>query len=304
MRAVQTQPTQISAVDLPRLVNDFIAQLDLSATTRRAYCSGLKKWLAYQNGSSGLPDTRAVVAYKRHLQNQNLSNYSTGLCLTALRMFLEYLAVNGMIAYNPAQAVRGVKRPKSRRASLTKDEADRLTALPFTHSRKDRRDKAIVWLRLFTGLRAVSIARADISDIKQKDQIRLLYYRGKGQDFKDSFVVLTPRVWQALEAYLKDAADQGPLFTAVNSYNRLSTRAVYDITCRALEKAMIIRNDIQPHSLRHTAITFSILGGADIAQAQQMAGHHDLETTAGYFHDIRRTADPAENHIETYLLGK
>lgn len=315
--------------DWQTLIDEFISSLDLSSTTCRAYRSCLKKWLVFNermsfpsvtapekssariipaggnNHAAIFPDTRAVVAYKRYLQNQNLSAYSVGLCLTSLRMFLEYLVTSGYIQYNPAQAVRGVKRPKSLRSSLTKDEADKLLALEFSHSRKDRRNKTILYLRLFTGLRAISIARADIADIKTNPDRRLLYYRGKGKDFKDSFVILTPRIWQTVEAYLKDAViERGPLFTAINSNNRLSCRAIYDITRSALQRAGITRQDIQPHSLRHTAVTFSILGGADISQAQQMAGHHDLETTAGYFHDIRRTQDPAEEHIETYLASK
>ena len=45
----------------------------------------------------------------------------------------------------------------------------------------------------------------------------------------------------------------------------------------------------------------TILGGANIEQAREMAAHSSIETTAFYFHDLKRLSDPAEEYIPKYL---
>ncbi len=51
------------------------------------------------------------------------------------------------------------------------------------------------------------------------------------------------------------------------------------------------------HSLRHTAITLSIKGGASLQQAQAMARHSDPKTTMIYFHNLNRLQAGAERFI-------
>lgn len=55
---------------------------------------------------------------------------------------------------------------------------------------------------------------------------------------------------------------------------------------------------ITAHSLRHTAITLSIKGGASLQQAQAMARHTDPKTTLVYFHNLARVEAGAEKHIK------
>lgn len=95
-----------------------------------------------------------------------------------------------------------------------------------------------------------------------------------------------------------------PLFTSCSDRNhskRLTTQFIRLIIRNLFTQANIIRSEVKPHSLRHAAITFAILGGADITSAQAMASHRSIDTIAGYFHDIERLDNPAESYIEKYL---
>lgn len=51
------------------------------------------------------------------------------------------------------------------------------------------------------------------------------------------------------------------------------------------------------HSLRHTAITLAIQGGASLEQAQAMARHSDPKTTMIYYHNLQRIQAGAEKCI-------
>ena len=54
---------------------------------------------------------------------------------------------------------------------------------------------------------------------------------------------------------------------------------------------------LTPHSLRHTAISLAIEGGASLTQAQAMARHASPTTTMVYFHNTNRIRDAAEKCV-------
>ena len=101
-----------------------------------------------------------------------------------------------------------------------------------------------------------------------------------------------------------DSRGSSPLFTSVarrNSGERLTTRSVSRIVKEAMRKIGIDDPRYTAHSLRHTAITFSLLGGASEREAQQMARHADITTTMIYAHNIDRIKNAAENNISRLL---
>jgi integrase/recombinase XerC/integrase/recombinase XerD len=51
---------------------------------------------------------------------------------------------------------------------------------------------------------------------------------------------------------------------------------------------------LTPHSLRHTAVSLAIAGGASLIQAQAMARHSNPRTTVIYFHNFNSVKDTAE----------
>ena len=67
-------------------------------------------------------------------------------------------------------------------------------------------------------------------------------------------------------------------------------------------RAGINSDRITAHSMRHTAVTLALIGGASIQEAQSMARHTNINTTMIYAHNLDRLDSPAESKIEA-LLG-
>ncbi|MBK7141481.1 MAG: tyrosine-type recombinase/integrase [bacterium] len=100
--------------------------------------------------------------------------------------------------------------------------------------------------------------------------------------------------------------DDEPLFASVsyrNSRQRLSTRSIRRIVKVALRQCGLDSARLSAHSLRHTAVTLSLQGGASPQEAQAMARHSSIETTMIYAHNIDRIAHAPERRIAALLKG-
>ena len=60
-----------------------------------------------------------------------------------------------------------------------------------------------------------------------------------------------------------------------------------------------------PHTLRHTAATLALEGGASVQDVQQLLGHASLETTLRYIQhrDIAAGTRDAAGHLAAVLTG-
>lgn len=145
----------------------FIENLDRKPTTKQAYQKALKKWVKFYNTEPKDPSVHLILQYKRYLILRALLPYTISLYFTALRGLFDFLVNLKRIPYNPANSIRGIKKPQSRRDALTRDEVLRLLELPFNDTVESIRNKAILYLKLFTGLRDISIVGVDVGDIQE-----------------------------------------------------------------------------------------------------------------------------------------
>lgn len=285
----------------------FIENLDRKPATKQAYHKALKEWVRFYETEPKAPNVHLVLQYKRYLVLRALSPYTISLYLTALRGMFDFLVNLKRIPFNPANSIRGIKKPQSKRDALTRDEVLRLLNLPYDDTEESARNRAVLCLKLFTGLRDISIVGVNVRDMQIKCGRVLLYYQSKGHETKSEFVILEPKVKSVIDEYLTKRGSvnrDDPLFVSCSDRNygqRLTTQSIRLIIRSLFTQAHVTRDEISPHSLRHTAITFAVLGGADITAARAMASHRSIETTAGYFHDIERLDNPAESYISKYL---
>ncbi|MCS6712329.1 tyrosine recombinase XerC [Brachybacterium sp. EF45031] len=166
----------------------------------------------------------------------------------------------------------------------------------------DLRDAAILELLYSSGLRVSELVGLDLGDVDTTEHtVRVL---GKGA--KERVVPVGVPALRALERYLRqgrpnlvvagspasgDAAGctspavdpaGSALFLGARG-RRLGDRAVRSMIDRRARAAGISRH-VTPHTLRHTAATHLVDGGADLRSVQDFLGHSSLATTQIYTH--------------------
>jgi len=279
---------------------------ELSSSTDDGYKIGFRRFMEWvqENNVNGInPDI--IREYKAGLLKKGYKPGSVNTWLAGVRDFFNYAMSQGLITYNPTNGIKGAARngttKKHKRDLLTDQEVRRLLAIPDTSTDQGKRDLAILKLFAYTGIRQVELYRADLADLRTESNRMRLYVQGKGRSESDEWVTVPEAAAAAVYDWLAIRGNKpGALFVSMSDRSRgkrLSLRAIRHIVKDTYRKAGITGERKTTHSLRHTAATAAIKGGATPLQVKSMLRHKSLDTTMIYYHEFDRMTDPAENHI-------
>lgn len=155
------------------------------------------------------------------------------------------------------------------------------------------RDTALVCLMYGHALRRKEVSGLNLSDVEPDRQaIQVLRKRRRQQER----IVLRPRAWAGLEAWLSARGDApGPLFLSLSPVvaqrpleeRRLTGNGIYKVlrTCAARVAAALDRDGvvIRPHGLRHSGITeFAQRVSGDVRLVREFSGHSSVQTVMHY----------------------
>lgn len=299
-----------TTLDYSVIIDRFLQAHDIKPKSKETYRRSLRQFFNYLSEQGITKPTReTLIAYKAHLIEKKLSAYTVSAYIIALRKLFQWTESERLYA-NIASQVKGQKKPKGfKKDALSVKQAQRLLTDIETDSLSGARDYALVNLLVRTGLRTIEAVRADIEDIRQQGEQAVLFIQGKGRDSKDDIVILTEETLEPIRAYIsmrgQGVRDSSPLFISHSDRNygeRLTTRSVSRIVKEKLQASGLDDRRLTAHSLRHTAVTFSLIGGASIQEAQTLARHSDINTTLIYAHNLDRIAKAPELKIDA-LLG-
>jgi integrase/recombinase XerC len=297
------------------MIAEFVAYLDVSENTLTKYEYCVKTFLGWMT-TAGItkPQRDDILCFRKDMEAIH-KPATVALLLVAVKLFFRFLADEGLYP-NVADHIKSPKQSKgykkdyfvSSQINSILDKIDRSTLT-------GKRDYALILLAYTGGLRTIEISRADVSDMRINGNAEVLYIQGKGRDEKDDFVKIVPEVAEAIREYLsfrdmgKNIKDDEvrPLFTSCHHHNagkRLPTISIRWIIKMRMRAAGFDSERLTSHSLRHTAITWSLQAGATLQEVQQFARHSSINTTQIYAHNLERLDNPCEMHLAAALFNR
>lgn len=285
------------------LVDDYIeyakANKGLGERTNLAYASDIKQFLAWCNrrGFNNISDlTTDDLRLWMADASRNHARSSLARKVVAVRGFFAWCQHVGLTSSDPAEILMTPKIENVLPSVLDESQAELLmnnvdskandsSACSKKQKAVEIRNAAILELLYATGMRVGELTGLNIQDIDFSS--RTIKVTGKGN--KQRVVPFGIPAAKALSAWLsesgrkillKDSA-QTAIFIGARG-KRIDQRLVRQVVHDAAKSAHV--PDISPHSLRHSAATHMLNGGADLREVQELLGHSSLNTTQRYTH--------------------
>lgn len=238
-----------------------------------------------------------IIAWRQSLQTH--SPASVRRKLAAIASLFNYLCEKNAVTHNP---VHGVSRPKGganegKTPALSDAQARALLEAPQGNSWQARRDRAMLAVLLYHGLRASELCALTLADYAERRGLRTLTILGKGS--KVRYIPVHPKAAEVIAAYLEAAGhvDSPKAWLFVSAPRKgappapMHRQRIRDLIARYATETGLPANLIRPHALRATAATNALEHGADIARVQDWLGHANPATTRLYDKRLDRPAE-------------
>lgn len=295
---IRTQGAMQAPVFTEDLFARFVGFIDAKPKTVETYTRAIRQLFAFFAARGITQPTREdILSYRDELKASGHKPTTVQNYITAARLFFQWLEQE-RIYPNIAAHIKGAKLDKEHKKDyLTSRQVKTILGKVDRSSLQGLRDYAVLALMITGGLRTIEVSRADVGDLRAAGDNTVLYIQGKGRDEKTEYVKIDAKVEEALRDYLKargSAAQTEPLFASLSNNSkgqRMSTRSISGIVKSHLQAAGFDSEKLTAHSLRHTAVTLSLLAGKNLAEVQQFARHANIATTQIYNHAL----DKAKN---------
>jgi integrase/recombinase XerC len=225
-------------------------------------------------------------------QQDGVASSTLARHIATLKSFGRWLENESLVTANPAARLRSPKAtpalPRVIAQSQIENILQRAANRAETGEPAEIRDLAILELLYATAIRVSELCALEVAGTNLAEStIRVM---GKGR--KERIVPFGNPAHSALSAYLARAretlmarnanAPAGLVFYG-NRGGALTSEYVYRLVARELQDAPG-SGPKGPHTLRHTAATHLLSGGAELRVVQELLGHSSLSSTQIYTH--------------------
>lgn len=289
-------------------LKQFAAHLDsgrgYSANTVKAYSSDvadLGSFLASKNFEAvEALELDLLRDWLWHASQQGLTKATIARKSAAVRSFTAWLYKNELLASDPGLRLRSPKAGRSLPKVVSRESLDQifdsLEIKATDENPNGIRDLVIVELLYASGVRVSELVGLDLDSIDYSRNIMRVL--GKGN--KQRMVPFGLPARDALDRWIRLgrtalANEKSASALLINSRGqRVGVRQVYSLVANLLEATPT--GAAGPHSLRHSAATHLLDGGADLRAVQELLGHASLGTTQIYTHvSIERLREGYQN---------
>lgn len=271
-------------------INRFIEYLEkekkASKNTQVSYQRDLKQmadFLEYLGITEPVKVTRtALNSYILYLEKEGRAASTVSRMLASMKAFFHFEFKEGALKRDPAEGIRAPRIEKKAPMILSVDEVMKLLSAPSGNSAKELRDRAMLELLYATGIRVSELIHLKLEDVNLS--VGFITCR---DEHKERMIPFGRVAKEVLLRYLDSA--RGELLKGVESEWLFTNCSGRPMSRQGFWKLIKyygiqagIKEDITPHTLRHSFAAHLLGNGADVKAVQTMMGHSDLSTTQMY----------------------
>ncbi|HFD38508.1 MAG TPA: tyrosine recombinase [Anaerolineae bacterium] len=260
-----------------------------SNNTLVAYRNDLLQFLAFvQPLVSGWDQVTQEIIADYIWQMKERREYASSTVarkVAAIKSFFHYLVEQGIVGDDPTATLDSPKVRKRLPKAISQEDLERLLSEPARgQSPKLLRDRALLEMLYATGLRVTEVVTLNVDDVNLASaSLRVV----RAKDGRERIVPIRERAIEPLRDYLEQGRihllrdpDEPALFLNLRG-KRLTRQGVWLIV-KHYVREVGIREEITPHTLRHTFAASLIDTKADLEYVQEILGHASISTTQVY----------------------
>lgn len=244
-----------------------------------------------------------VTYYLAHLRDdKELANKTINAYLAALKFFAELSRKIGYMNWN-LNNVEGLPDENKKDVRGPTPDEFRLILQEIENTKNPLRNKLIIYMLAFMGLRIESLLSIDIEEIDFDKRRILAYAKGKGK--KKRWFSVPKGTFKLLLMWIKEIDKfEGPLFPGTGASGRLSARGVRAQLFRVGQSAGI-ELSLHPHAFRHFTATEGLdITDGNIYAVKKLTGHAQSKTLELYDDERKDVARGVSQTIEDKWNGK
>lgn len=244
-----------------------------SPNTTKAYLDAVARLDAFLE-AHGMPRTVATI-HREHVeafvedQLARLKPASAANRYRSLQQFFRWLVDEGEIAVSPMARMHPPTIPETPPDVLRPEALKKLLDVTTGQAFDERRDRAVLYLLIDTGIRLGEIAGLAVDDIDWEHETAIV--TGKGR--RPRTIAFGRKVAQALDRYLRvrgQHADAGSPALWLGRKGRLTSTGIAQMLKRRAREAGI--GEIHPHLFRHTFAHQYLAEGGSESNLMRLAG--------------------------------
>lgn len=282
--------------ELEYLCDQFSLELangkGFSSNTVKAYVSDISDLLGFMEAKQQLDvqdiDLELIRDWLWRASEKGLAKTTLARKSAAARAFTAWLFRKGKLDLDPGLKLRSPKASRTLPKVLSREAMsgifESLEPLATPSNPTGISDLLMVEILYGSGIRVSELVGLNMDDVDYGR--RILRVTGKGN--KQRMVPYSDPSSDALASWIRHGRAQfvnetsGSALLINSRGKRIGVRQVYALVANLLSETAV--GVAGPHTLRHSAATHLLDGGADLRAVQELLGHSSLATTQIYTH--------------------
>lgn len=256
--------------------NNYLFNKGMSYNTIQAYINDILLYCKNCNiETKGDITEKSIKEYIDNMKNAGVSDSKINRTVSSIRSFLEFLNIDYISIKNP---VINRKSEKKTPVILDRNEIVNFLSIPEGNTYKSLRDKLILEMMYYTGIKVSELIELRINDINF--EIGTVIIRSENDRIIPINMQLSDKLKKYTQTFKAEQTNNDLLFTNLRG-SKLTRQGIWKIVSYYSDKSDI-NKIITPNTLRHTFATHLIDNGADLKYVKSLLGFSDKSSASRY----------------------